>query len=251
MRRWWMAAAGALVVAAALAWTAVEVIRPAGGCGCALPPQLDHVDATAYRWLAAVREGDAATAWALLTPDAQRRHGDVDRFRAELPALASRFGDSTGRWQVVDERTQGAGTPSEVFLVRVTSRDGVAAATGGLVIHSRATSDDPGRIDPDLGEPLQITAADPATPLTLPGRVRVANPDGRLLDFLAVPLADPPVQARLDVAPVRDLGDGVYDIAGTGHRDLSGAGLVIAVVHRPDGRRAFGAVPVSFGEPRG
>jgi hypothetical protein len=251
MRRWWAAVAGALVMTAVLAWAAVEAVRPEEGCGCALPPFLDHLDATAYRWLAAVRDGDAATAWALLTPDAQRRHGDIDRFRAELPALATRFGDVTGRWQEVDDRTQGAGTPSEVFLVRISSQDGAATATGGLVIHSRATRDDPGRVDPDLGEPLQIAAADPATPVALPGRVSVANPEGRLLDFLAVPLAAPPERANLDVGPVRDLGGGVYHIEGSPHRDLTGTGLVIAIVHRPDGRRAFGAAPVSFGNPRG
>jgi hypothetical protein len=250
MRKWWAAAATcAVVVAAALAWTAVEVFRTEEGCGCALPPFLDHVDTTAYLWVTAVREGDASTAWELLTPDAQRRHGDVEKFRGELPALASRFGDSTGRWQVVNERTGGAGTPSQVFFVWVTSRDGTAAATGGVVLHSMATQDDPGRIDPDLGEPLQVSAADPGTPFTLPGRVHVANPDGKYLSFLAVPLGSPPDRARLDLAPVRDLGGGVYQIDATGHAQITGAGLVIAIVQRPDGRRAFGAVPVTLGAP--
>jgi hypothetical protein len=250
MRKWWAAAATcAVVVAAVLAWTAVEVFRTEEGCGCALPPQLEHVDTTAYRWLTAVREGDAATAWELLTPDAQRRHGDVDRFRGELPALAGRFGDSTGRWQVVDERTGGAGTPSQVFFVWVTSRDATAAATGGVVLHSMATRDDPGRIDPDLGEPLQVGAADPGTPFSLPGRVRVANPDGRLLNFLVVPVGTPPDRARLDLAPVRDLGGGVYDIEATAHPEITGSGLLVATVVRPDGRRAFGAIPVTLATP--
>jgi hypothetical protein len=238
--------AGALVMTAALAWTTVEVVRTEEGCGCALPPFLDHVDRTAYQWLTAVREGDAATAWQLLTPEAQRRHGDIDRFRAELPAIAGRFGDSTGRWQVVDERTGGADTPSHVFFVWVTSRDGVPAAPGGIVIHSRATRDDPGRVDPDLGDPLRVAAADPAVSFALPGRVRVANPEGKYLSFLAVPLGTPPDRALLRLAPVRHLGDGVYQIDAAGHPDLTGSGVVIATVQRPDGRQAFGAAPIIF-----
>jgi hypothetical protein len=50
---------------------------------------------------------------------------------------------------------------------------------------------------------------------------------------------------------VRDTGGGVYHIEGSAHPDLAGIGLVIAIVHRPDGRRAFGATPVSLGNPRG
>jgi hypothetical protein len=249
MRRWWIAAAGA-VVAAALAWTAVEVFRPEQGCACATPPQLDHVDGTAERWLSAVQAGDAATAWDMLTTDAQRRHGDVDRLRAELPALATRFGAETaGRWQEVNTRTQGMRTPSKVFLIRVTNRDGVPAATGGLVVHSNATREDPGRIDPDLGEPIQVGTTDPGATLALPGRVRVANPDGKFLDFLAVPATAVPGVPRINLAPVRNLGDGLYQIDSSGHRDMTGPILLVVIVDRPDGRRAFGAVPVSFGTP--
>jgi hypothetical protein len=277
MRKWWIVAAGA-VVAATLAWATVEVLRPEEGCGCAVPPQLDHVDQTAERWLTAVEAGDAATAWDLLTKDAQRRHGDVDRLRTELPALAARFGataatgaagttgaaattgaagttgatgttgaaGTTGRWQEVNTRTQGMNTPSKVFLIRVTSRDGVPAATGGLVVHSNATRADPGRIDPDLGEPIQVGAADPGAPLALPGRVRVANPDGKYLDFLAVPATVLPGIPRLNLAPVRNLGGGLYQIDSSGHPDMTGPSLLIVIVDRPDGRRAFGAVPVTF-----
>jgi hypothetical protein len=249
MRRSWAVAAGALTVAAvaAVSWVAVEVSRPESGCGCAIPPQVEHLPATAGRWLDAVRSGDAPAAWAMLTPDAQRRHGDVDRFRAELPELASRFGTAAGRWQEVDLRTQGAGTPTDLFLVRVTGRDGVAAAPAGLVVHSRATLDDPGRIDPDLGEPVRVSAADPGAAFSLPGTVRVANPDGRDMDFLGVPLAAPPERARLDLAPVRDLGDGTYRIDANAQPELSGAGLLVVTVKRPDGRHAFGAVPATFG----
>jgi hypothetical protein len=246
MRKWWIAAAG-VVVAATLAWASVEVLRPEEGCACAEPPQLDHVDETAERWLTAVQAGDAATAWGLLTRDAQRRHGDVDTLRAELPALAARFGaDATGRWQEVNTRSQGARTPSEVFLIRVTDRDGVPAATGGLVVHSNATREDPGRIDPDLGETIRFGAADPGATLALPGRVRVANPDGKWLRFLGVPIAAPPGFARLDLSPVRDLGDGLYQIDSFGHSTVTGPGLLVVIVQRPDGRRAFGAAPVTF-----
>lgn len=247
MRKWLVAAAG-VALTAVLAWTAVAVFQPAKSCGCALPPYLDHVDTTAYRWLSAVQGGDSATAWALLTPDAQRRHGDADRFSAELPALAARYGDSTGRWQVVDINTQGAATPSEVFLVRVTTKDGVAAATGGLTVHSNATRDDAGRIDPDLGEPLQIGAADPGVPLTLPATVRVTNAEGRWLDFLGVPVATPPENSILLLRPVQDLGGGAYRVENASP-GLAGAGLIVAILTRPDGRRAFGAVPVTFRSP--
>ena len=130
--------------------------------------------------------------------------------------------------------------------MRVTSRDGVAEAPAGLVVHSRATLDDPGRIDPDLGEPLRVSAAEPGAAFSLPGTVRVANPDGRDMDFFGVPLAAPPDRARLDLAPVRDLGDGTYRIEATAHRELTGAGLLIVTVKRTDGRHAFGAMPVSF-----
>jgi hypothetical protein len=247
MRKWWMVAAGA-VVAAALAWTAVEALRPEEGCACAVPPQLDHVPGTADRWLTAVQTGDAPAAWSLLTRDAQRRHGDVDRLRAELPALAERFGSTgtAGRWQEVDTRTQGMNTPSRVFLIRVTIRDGVPAAVAGLVIHSNATREDPGRIDPDLGEPIQFGTADPSAPLTLPGQVRVANPDGKYLEFLGVPVAAPAERVWLGLSPVKNLGGGVYQIDSAGHQALTGAGLLIAIVQRPDGRFAFGAAPVSF-----
>jgi hypothetical protein len=245
MRKWLVAAAG-VALAAVLAWTAVAVFRPATSCGCALPPHLDDVDTTAYRWLSAVQSGDSATAWALLTSDAQHRHGDVDRFRAELPALAARYGDSTGRWQVVDIRTQGAGTPSEVFLLRVTTKDGVAVATGGLTVHSDATPEDAGRIDPDLGEPLQIGAADAGAQLKLPATVRVTNAEGRWLDFLGVPVAAPPEHSSLLLRPVQDLGGGAYRVENR-NPGLTGAGLVVAILTRPDGRRAFGAVPVTFG----
>jgi hypothetical protein len=247
MRKWWVAAAG-VALATVLALTAVAVYRPERSCGCALPPYLDNVDATAYRWLSAVHSGDSATAWALLTQDAQRRRGDADRFRAELPARAARYGDSTGRWQVVDTRTQGAGTPTEVFLVRVTTKDGVAAATGGLTVHSNATREDAGRIDPDLGEPLQIAAADSGARLAFPATVRVTNAEGRWLDFLGVPVATPPANSSLLLRPVQDLGAGMYRL-GNANPDLAGSGLVVAILTRPDGRRAFGAVPVTFRSP--
>jgi hypothetical protein len=227
---------------------AVAVFRPERSCGCALPPYLDHVDTTAHRWLSAVQSGDSATAWALLTPDAQRRHVDADRLRAELPALAARYGDTTGRWQVVDVNTQGAGTPTEVFLVRVSTKDGVAAATGGLTVHSNATREDAGRIDPDLGEPLQIGAADAEGPLTLPATVRVTNAEGRWLEFLGVPVAAPPANSSLLLQPVQDLGGGAYRLENP-NPGLSGTGLVVAILTRPDGRRAFGAVPVTFRSP--
>jgi hypothetical protein len=242
-----LVAAAGVALTAVLAWTAVAVFRPTTSCGCALPPHLDHVDTTAYRWLSAVQSGDSATAWALLTQDAQRRRGDADRFRAELPALAARYGDSTGRWQVVDTRTQGAGTPTEVFLVRVTTKDGVAAATGGLTVHSNATREDAGRIDPDLGEPLKI-GADTGGPLTLPATVRVTHAEGRWLEFLGIPVAAPPEHSDLRLRPVQDLGGGAYRVENA-NPDLAGPGLVVAILTRPDGRRAFGAVPVTFRSP--
>jgi hypothetical protein len=66
------------------------------------------------------------------------------------------------------------------------------------------------------------------------------------MDFLSVPLAAPPKGARLDLAPVRDLGDGTYRIDAAAPRELSGPGLLIVTVKRPDGRHAFGAIPVSL-----
>ena len=43
-----------------------------------------------------------------------------------------------------------------------------------------------------------------------------------------------------------DLGGGLYQIDSAGHANVTGPGLLVVIVDRPDGRRAFGAVPVTF-----
>jgi len=163
-----MIVAAGLLVVAGLAWVVVEVQRPARGCACTGAPYVAEADETAAAFVAAVRSNDAAGAWARLTPEAQKRRGSVEAFSPELPELARRFAAEDGTWHQAYVRSQGYDTPTDVVLVLVSR----AAVVSALVVHGNATREDPGRVDPDLGEPLRL-----GNP-TADGRAPVANADG-------------------------------------------------------------------------
>jgi hypothetical protein len=202
-------------------------------CACRGAPYLDELDDTAARWVAAVTTGDTATAWEMLTPEAQQRRGTADALRTELATLAARFrSEGTTQWHRVYERSQGYDTPSLAVLVMVSS-DGPKVVSG-LVLYSQATRDDPGRVDPDLGTALKLTPRG-ARIIDVAGGsgprfVALVAVEGPLLHVTSVGTGgglhrlEPPHWVSPPPAPV----------------------LVIAFTQQPDGRFALGAAPVQF-----
>jgi hypothetical protein len=204
-------------------------------CACRGAPYLDALDDTAARWVMAVAAGDAATAWAMLTPEAQQRRGTTEAFQRELGTLAARFKvEGTTQWHRVYDQTQGYDTPSAAVLVLV-SADGPKAVSG-LVLYSQATRDDPGRVDPDLGPTLQLSTQGTRM-------VDVPNTGGARLRFVALDRVEGPPMGIANVGT----GGGLYRLDPPASMSMPATPvLVIAVAQLPEGGFAFGAVPVQF-----
>jgi len=233
-------AAAVGLVTSAVTYGVLTAVQTDSTCACRGAPYLDAVDDTAARWVAAVRAGDLATAYGLLTSDAQQRHGTPEAFRGELPSLTARFAAAeTSQWHRVYERTQGYDTPSLSVLVLVAgpaTPEASPSAVSGLVVHSRATRDDPGRVDPDLGEALQLSAVDRRM-------VDVANGGGAGMRFVALLRVEGPPTGVESVGT----GGGLYRLEPPHSVSMPTTPvLVIATVERPDGRFAIGAAPVQF-----
>ena len=234
-RRWAVAAAVGLVTSVATFALISTLLQPEQTCACRGAPYLDDLDDTAARFVAAVAARDAATTWAMLTPEAQQRHGTADAFGGELAALADRFrSQGETQWHRVYERTQGYDTPSMAVLVLV-SADGPKAVSG-LVLYSQATRDDPGRVDPDLGTALQLTPHGTRM-------VDVANATGSGLRFVALVRAEGPPLHITNVGT----GGGLHRLEPQNWASPPPTPvLVIAVAQLPDGRFAIGSAPVQF-----
>lgn len=235
MRRWHVLLIGAVAVLASGVAAAVFVDQERG-CACRGAPYLDGMEATATRFVDAVRAGDVDATWELLTPEAQRRRGVKGFVSTELPTLQSRFRTAeVQRWIRGYERSQGYDTPSLVVLVWVSD----ALPVSALVVHSRATRDDPGRVDPDLGDAVRFTEPPANGVLRLPGTVRLANPHAAVRRFVALPLGASEAATPLALSTA-ELGDGRFELAGS----PAGRGLLLVTVERPDGRFAVGSLPL-------
>jgi hypothetical protein len=205
-------------------------------CACRGAPYFDDLDDTAVRFVTAVTGGDAAGAWAMLTPAAQQRRGTTEAFQRELGTLAARFKvEGTTQWHRVYDQTQGYDTPSVAVLVLV-STDGPKAVSG-LVLYSRATRDDPGRVDPDLGAALQLSAQGTRMVDV------VVDGAGIGLRFVALDRVEGPPMGIRSVGT----GGGLYRLEPPASMSMPATPvLVIAVAQLPEGQFALGAVPVEF-----
>ncbi|MBO2456002.1 hypothetical protein [Actinomadura violacea] len=233
---WVIAAALAVVAAAAVLVVAVldEPARP-HYCSCKPPPDTSAVKEVPRDWQAAAKHRDAAAAWRLLTPDAQRRYGTPGRLRAALARIAP---DPRGpaEWRLVDMVTQGRGTPSAFLYLLVEKR--TLRPAGAVVVHSMAAGGADGRVDPAPAATVRIL--EPAAHAKLGDRppMRAAT-------------ADPPEYVAVQAGRLTSGTAGA--IRGPDGRDKPffeplhpGPTLIVAVQSDGNGRFTWGSVKVTI-----
>ncbi|MER6809735.1 hypothetical protein ABT299_10680 [Spirillospora sp. NPDC000708] len=233
----WVIAAVLIVVAGAVVTVVAVLDEPARThiCGCKPPPDTSGLDRVPRDWQEAAAHRDAQAAWRLLTPEAQRRYGSPRGLRTKLGRLAP-DPHGSAKWTLVDEITQGRGTPSAFLYLLVEKR--TLRPAGAVVVHSRADGSADGRIDPVAGATVRIL--EPAARAKLDARPAMRVATGRPLAYVAV---QPGGLTHGTVGAIRgpDGRDEAF------HEPLRpGPALIVAVQADADGRFAYGSVRVTI-----
>ncbi|WP_285495654.1 hypothetical protein [Actinomadura sp. NBRC 104425] len=234
----WALVVGGLVLGAAVVLTVV-VTKPWSAHSdhvcCQLPPDTSAIEDVPERWQAAVADGDVATAWGMLTPEAQRRYGTRHALAAALDDLKP-SPRAAASWQLIASSTQGRGTPGRFLYLLV--EDDSLRPVRAVVVHSRADGTPDGRIDPDV--PATVRIQEPADRAVVGLRPRMRSATG-------IPPAYTAVQAgrivRGAVGAIREADghDAPFTPAGPSLRP--GPALIVAV--QDDDRYTYGTVRVT------
>ncbi|MFB9834261.1 hypothetical protein [Actinoallomurus acaciae] len=235
-RRFLWPVLGLVVAASAVAGVAAARSSPAPPrpvC-CKSPPVTSGIEDVPRRWEHAVARRDARAAWALLTPEAQRRYGSVDGLRAALAGLTPGHG-GPATWRLIDTLTQGSHTPSAFLYLLI--EDGTLRPRGAVVVHSMADGAHDGRVDPGVADTVRIR--EPAAHATVSGRPRMRTATGSPPAYVAVQAGG---QTHGSVGAIRgaDGMDSPFDEA-----LKPGPTLVVAVDVEGGDHFAYGSVPVT------
>ncbi|MEU9019509.1 hypothetical protein [Actinomadura sp. NPDC048394] len=236
----WVIAAALAVVAAAVVTVVAVLDEPARPhiCGCKPPPDTGGIEGVLRGWQDAAAHRDVQDAWRLLTPEAQRRYGTPQRLRPELPRIAP-APRAPARWTLIDEITQGRGTPSEFLYLLVEKR--TLRPAGAVVVHSLADGAVDGRIDPMPAATVRILEPEARTKVGARPLMRAAT-------------SSPPAYVAVQAGGVAhgSVGgtrrpDGRDDPFGEPLRP--GAALIVAVQTDGNGHFAYGTVRVTVRRP--
>jgi hypothetical protein len=227
------------VVVAILAVAVVAVMArphpaPSEHPCCKPPPNTIAVRKVPPQWRTAAAHRNTEAAWDLLTPEAQRRYGSVGALRVALAGLAPHpRGPAT--WHLVDQITQGGGTPSEFLYMLIENKS--LRPVCAIVVHSMANGSHDGRVDPEVATTTKIL--EPAPHATVSAQPRIRTATGSPPDYVAVQAGGQILGA---VGAIRD-GNGVD--APFEEALKPGPALIIAVDFDGKTHFAYGSVRVT------
>lgn len=233
----WVIAAVLIVVAGAVVTVVTVLDEPARPhiCSCKPPPDTSGLERVPRAWQEAAAHRDAQAAWRLLTPEAQRRYGSPRGLRTKLARLAP-DPRAPAKWTLVDEITQGRGTPSAFLYLLVEKR--TLRPAGAVVVHSRADGSADGRVDPVPGATVRIL--EPAARAKLDARPTMRAATGSPPAYVAVQ-ADGLTHGTVGAIRRPDGRDETFS-----EPLRPGPALIVAVEVGADGRFAYGSVRVTI-----
>ncbi|WP_168221064.1 hypothetical protein [Actinomadura sp. WMMA1423] len=235
-RRWLLCAVLAVAVAGVIVAVVIVLYgsdRPRE-CGCKPPPDTSGISGVPREWRTAVARRDAAAAWRLLTPEAQRRYGSVKGLHGALARLAL---DAHGPadWRLLQVETQGRGTPSLYLYLLVEKRN--LRAVGAVTVHTMADGSADGRVDPVPAATVRIL--EPAEGTTVDERPRLRAATASPLAYAVIRRTS---ETRGAVGSIRapDGRDAPF------YEALEPGPALIVAVDDSGGRLAYGGVRVTI-----